>query len=174
MRENNGEHPYGHAGQLILLGVFAALWAADSFFLRLTTFLAASVPLAARLAVAMPVMAVALYLIQAGHVVIPRGARPRGVLTTGAFRYVRHPLYLGSMLCYVSLTLATLSLLSAAVLMVIVLFYDHIAGYEEQMLRERYGDDYRRYHDRTGKWRPKLGASRRGRVPETRRTSGPL
>ena len=41
MKEKNGEHPFGDAGQLILLGVFLVVWVGDSFFLRKTNFLSA-------------------------------------------------------------------------------------------------------------------------------------
>jgi len=34
MKEKEGEHPFGDAGQLISLGVFLVVWVGDSFFLR--------------------------------------------------------------------------------------------------------------------------------------------
>ncbi len=36
MEDKNGEHPFGDAGQLILLGLFLIVWVADSFFLKRT------------------------------------------------------------------------------------------------------------------------------------------
>jgi protein-S-isoprenylcysteine O-methyltransferase Ste14 len=158
MKEKNGEHPAGDAGQAILLGLFAAVWAADSFFLRVSTALAAHVPLAVRVSAAALVMAIALYLVRAGHAVMHHGARRRAVVTSGAFRYVRHPIYLGSLLFYLALSLATLSLLSCALLVGIFLFYDYIARYEERVLVDRFGEEYRLYRDRTGRWVPRLGA----------------
>jgi protein-S-isoprenylcysteine O-methyltransferase Ste14 len=156
MKQKHGEHPFGDAGQLILLGLFAALWVADSFFLRLSIFLAAHVPLSVRLGVATPVWAVALYLIRAAHVALNH-ERFRNVVMSGVFRYTRHPLYLGSLLFYLGLVLATTSLLSCLLLVGIFLFYDYIAGYEERLLLEKFGEEYRRYRDQTGKWLPKLG-----------------
>jgi protein-S-isoprenylcysteine O-methyltransferase Ste14 len=162
MKEKNGEHPLGDAGQLILLGLFAVVWLADSFSLRWSTFLARYVPLGARLSIAAVVMAIALYLVQAGHAVMYQGMRRRGVVTSGAFRYVRHPIYLGSLLFYLALSLATLSLLSCALLIGICFFYDYIARYEERLLVERFGEEYRSYLAKTGKWIPKRGAQRPG------------
>jgi len=40
---------------------------------------------------------------------------------------------------------------------VIFLFYDHIAGYGERLLLERFGDEYRDYMKTTGKWVPRPG-----------------
>lgn len=50
MRTREGEHPWGDAGQLALLGLFLVVWAGDSFVFRATTRLGSRVPLAARLA----------------------------------------------------------------------------------------------------------------------------
>jgi len=156
MKERNGEHPFGDAGQLILLGLFAALWVADSFFLRLSTFLAAYVPLFVRLGVLTLISAIALYLVWAAHIVLYHD-RPRDVATSGVFRYTRHPMYLGSLLFYLGLAFATASLLSCVLLVGIFLFYNYIAGYEERLLLEKFGEEYRRYRDQTGKWLPKPG-----------------
>ena len=39
MKEKNGEHPFGDAGQSILLVLFLVVWFGDSFFLHKSTFL---------------------------------------------------------------------------------------------------------------------------------------
>jgi protein-S-isoprenylcysteine O-methyltransferase Ste14 len=160
MREKDGEHPAGHIGQALSLSLFAVVWTADSFFLRVSTALATFVPLAVRMSAAALAMAIAIYLVRAGHAVIHHGQRVHGVVTSGAFRYVRHPMYLGSLLFYLAFSLATLSLLSCALLVGIFVFYDYIARYEEILLVERFGEEYQRYRDRTGRWVPKLDALR--------------
>lgn len=114
MREKDGEHPFGDAGQLIWLGVFLVTWVGDSFFLRKSTFLSDYVPLYIRLAFLGITLITAIYLFGSGHVVVSHDHRPNKVLTTGAFRYVRHPLYLASILTYLGLTISTLSLFSLA------------------------------------------------------------
>ena len=155
MKEKNGEHPWGDAGQLILLVVFIAVWAFDSFALRFSTGPSRFVPLAVRLALSAIVFVLSLLLIRSVHGILDHDARPSGVIGTGSFRYVRHPLYLGSMLFYLALVIATASLLSLIVLLAICLFYDFIARYEERLLAERYGDEYRAYCARTGRWFPR-------------------
>jgi protein-S-isoprenylcysteine O-methyltransferase Ste14 len=157
MKEKNGEHPFGDAGQLILLGVFLVVWVGDSFFLHASTFLAEYAPLVVRLAVCGLALVAAVYLARSGHVVVSGEQRPTRVVATGAFRYVRHPLYLASMLAYLGLAIATASLFSLAVLVGMFVFYNAIAGYEERLLEAKCGEEYRQYKRRTGKWAPRVG-----------------
>ena len=154
MKENKGEHPLGDAGQLVFLGLFLILWVADSFFLRISTFPSHDLPLYIRLVILGLSLVTAGFLYRSGHVAV-RDDRPPGVLSHGAFRYVRHPLYLGNVLVYVGLTVSTASLLCLALLAVIFAFYNHIATYEEKLLEIKYGEVYREYKEKTGKWCPK-------------------
>ncbi len=160
MKDKKGEHPFGDAGQLILFGLFFLVWDGDSFFLHLSTFLSAYVPLFIRLAVLVILCAIALYLFKSGHVALEGEQRPERVITAGAFRVVRHPLYLGGMLIYLGMAIATLSLLSLAVFVVIFVFYNYIASYEEKVMEEKFGEEYRKYKEKTGRWIPKLGSKR--------------
>jgi protein-S-isoprenylcysteine O-methyltransferase Ste14 len=86
--------------------------------------------------------------------VVDHGRPDEGVVFDGAFRHVRHPLYLGSVLFYLGLAASTASIAALTLTLVIFAFYDHIATYEERWLEGRYGDDYRAYRGRTGKWWP--------------------
>ncbi len=157
MKEKNGEHPFGDAGQLILLVLFLVVWIGDSFFLRQSTFLSDYVPLYIRLIILGLTIITALYLFRSGHVVVSHEQRPNGVLATGAFRYVRHPLYLASILIYIGLTVSTVSLFSLVLLLGILVFHNYIAGYEEKLLDEKFGEEYRKYKRKTRKWLPSIG-----------------
>jgi protein-S-isoprenylcysteine O-methyltransferase Ste14 len=163
LKEKNGEHPLGDAGQLIGLAVFVTVWIADSFFLQKTTFLTGFFPLYQRITVLVLCVGLALYLFRSGHVVVSGDTRSEKVVATGAFRYVRHPLYLGSLLLYFGFSFATGSLASFAMLVVMILFYDYIASYEEKLMVAKTGDDYTAYMNKTNKWLPKLPRSRDGR-----------
>jgi protein-S-isoprenylcysteine O-methyltransferase Ste14 len=88
-------------------------------------------------------------------VVDPEG-RKAGLVTTGAFGYVRHPLYLASILFYLSLATTTASLLSLALWAGIALFYNRIASYEDHALEAKYPREYSRYREKTGKWLPAI------------------
>jgi len=157
MQEKNGEHPLGDAAQLILFGLFLVLWILDSFILHRSTVLANIIPSALRLIILGVTLIAAFYLFKSGHVVVAGDQRPTEVVSSGAFRYVRHPLYLGSILIYLGLTVSTASLFCLALLVVIVLFYNYIAGYEEKLLEAKMGETYIAYEKKTGKWMPRLG-----------------
>ncbi len=156
MRENKGEHPWGDAGQLIALGLFLLIWGGDSFFLHASTFLAEGVPLILRLLLLGLAIAAAVYLFSSGHVVLSEEQRPARVITTGPFRYVRHPLYLASLLIYLGLAVSTMSLVSFVLLVGIFAFHDYIASYEEKIMEAKFGEEYRRYEQETGKWIPRM------------------
>ena len=160
MKEKNGEHPFGDAGQMILFVLFVIVWIADSFWFKVSGVVSEYIPLWVRIVVAALLLAASLCLVKAGHAVLDKDQISGGVMSTGAFRLVRHPLYLGSILFYLCLTVLTDSLAALAMLVVIFMFYDYIARYEERLLVERFGDDYRRYRQKTGKWIPRLKSLR--------------
>jgi protein-S-isoprenylcysteine O-methyltransferase Ste14 len=164
MRGKDGEHPLGDMGQLIFLGLFIVLWVDDSFFLRLSTFLSGFVCVYFRLVLAAPVLAIAAWLARSGHAAANPEGCTAGVISADAFGHVRHPLYLASILFYLCLAVATASLLSLALTVGIALFYDYIASYEEGVLQARYGDEYSKYKEKTGKWLPLV--RRRARYAE--------
>jgi protein-S-isoprenylcysteine O-methyltransferase Ste14 len=160
MKSQNGEHPYGDLGQMILLGLFLAVWVGDSFVLHYSTFPAPYVPLSVRLIIMALALATTFFLFKSGHVVISggnHGRLPASLVETGALGLVRHPLYLGCLLTYFGLAVATASLLSLALLLFVIMpFYDFIATYEERLLEEIFGESYRTYQQKTGKWLPKI------------------
>jgi protein-S-isoprenylcysteine O-methyltransferase Ste14 len=157
MKEKNGEHPFGDTGQLILLGSFLVIWIGDSFFLRKSTFLSDYVPVAIRLVILALAVVAATGLFKSGHVVVSHDPRPADVVSTGAFRFVRHPLYLASNLVYLGLAVSTASLFSLGLLVLIFVFYNYIANYEERLLEARLGESYKEYKKSTGKWVPGIG-----------------
>ena len=127
MKEKNGEHPLGDAGQLILFGLFLVIWILDSFILHHSTFLANSIPLVIRLIILGAALAAAFYLFKSGHVVVSGEQRP------------------------------TTSLFCLILLVAIVVFYNYIANFEEKLLEVKFGEAYVAYQKNTGKWVPHLG-----------------
>src|SRR5208337_530438 len=155
IKEKNGEHPYGDAGQLILLGLFLIVWVGDSFFLHLSTFLTDYLPWYIRLIFLVSCLAAAAFLIKSSHGIVSHSQRSRGLVSTGAFKYVRHPLYLGCILFYLGLALSTASLFSLVLWVAICIFYNYLASYEEKLLEARLGESYIIYQEQTGKWMPR-------------------
>jgi len=156
MKEKNGEHPFGDTGQMILLALFLILWMTDSFFLRTSTFLSDYVPLYVRLLFLGVALVTAIYLSKSSHDVVFRAQRGQKVVSSGAFRYVRHPLYSACLLFYLGLAVSTVSVFSLVFFVVIFVFYNYIANYEERLLDEKFGEDYKKYKRGTGKWVPRV------------------
>jgi protein-S-isoprenylcysteine O-methyltransferase Ste14 len=164
-QELAGEHAMTDVGQLLLFGVFLAVWVTDSFVFRYSTFVGTYVPLYVRLALGLAALVVAALLALSAHEAVfgkaPRsrraggGARGPGLITGGPFAFVRHPMYAGSWLFSAGLAAATLSLASAGVSAVILLFYWWVARYEERILLEKFGEQYRRYQVRVGMFFPR-------------------
>lgn len=156
MKEKDGEHPFGDTGQLICFGLFLLVWVGDSFFMRTSNFLPDILPLFIRLVLAGIAGVGAIYFVKSGHVATGSDARPAAVISSGGFRYVRHPLYLGSVLFYLALAVSTASLLSLLVFLAVFGFYEYITGYEEKLMTFKFGKEYDDYKKRTGKWIPKI------------------
>ena len=77
-------------------------------------------------------------------------------MSAGAFKNVRHPLYLGCLLFYHGLALSTASLFSLALWVAICIFYNYLASYEEKLLEAKFGESYIIYKEQTGKWMPRM------------------
>jgi len=132
-----GEHPMGDWGQLIFLFVFLIIWIVDSFFLKFSIFGTDFISLFVRIPISLAVLALGLYLVKTGHEIIFGQQREElMVVDWGAFRYVRHPLYAAALCFYMGLFILTLSLFSGMLFIVIFLFYNFIARYEENLLQE--------------------------------------
>jgi protein-S-isoprenylcysteine O-methyltransferase Ste14 len=156
MKEKKGEHPFGDAGQLILFFLFMIVWILDSFFLRKTTFLAADIPIYIRLTLLGLLLISSLLLFKASHFVVEAEWRPDYVVNSGAYKYIRHPMYMASILTYLGLTIATASIASLIMSVVICFFYNYIASYEEQLLVNKFGNKYKDFMRKTGRWIPRL------------------
>ncbi len=82
------------------------------------------------------------------------------LVTTGPYRYVRHPFYLTILVAVVGAALAMANwffLLAGAVPLAFLFVRTRI---EEEKLVERFGDDYREYMRRVGRFVPRLTGHR--------------
>ena len=156
-----GEHKWGDRGQLILLFLFLGIWISDSFIFHFSTFLREEVPDYLRIAVAGIVLISGWYLARNGmkSVFGTERSEPK-VISAGAFSIVRHPIYTGAILFYLGAAIITMSIVSAAFWILIIIFYIFIARYEERILTEEFGEDYLKYKRKTGRLFPKLTRTR--------------
>jgi protein-S-isoprenylcysteine O-methyltransferase Ste14 len=161
MKDKKGEHPFGDAGQMILMLLFLTVWIYDSFILHVETTIGGAIAgRSLRLAILVVSVTLATWLFRSGHAAVRDAERPARVLTSGAFRWVRHPLYLSALLVYLGLALATLSRWSLAVAALAFLFLNHIAAFEERVMEEKFAEEYRQYKAKTGRWWPRLSRGR--------------
>lgn len=152
-----GEHKFSDMGQVILAVIFFVVWIADSFFLHYSTPLSSYVPMYIRLPIGMFILIPAWLFARKGLNIVFGEKRPEPeVISKGVFGMVRHPVYLGAVLLYLGLTVITLSIISAALWLLIAAFYHYISRHEEKLLTARFGDGYRKYMTEVPMWIPKL------------------
>ena len=152
-----GEHAIGDAGQLILACLFAVTWIADTFFLKVTTFLHGYVPPVARIPVGFVLLLLSGYLARTGLTIVfgERRDEPR-VIRKSVFSVVRHPVYLSEILLYLGLLMLSMSLAAAAVWVVAIGFLHAISRHEERLLLESFGEEYRQYMRDVPMWIPRF------------------
>jgi protein-S-isoprenylcysteine O-methyltransferase Ste14 len=141
-----GEHRWGDTGQLILILVFIIGTGLDLFVFDLSSAWQGMVPWYLRVLVFLPLFFAAGYFAQRSHTLIFGQKREKlMVIDTGVYARLRHPMYFAALLTYLGFVILSLSAVSLVIFVVTLVFYVFISRYEEQVLVERLGDDYRRY-----------------------------
>jgi protein-S-isoprenylcysteine O-methyltransferase Ste14 len=152
-----GEHSRGDAGQLMLALLFAAIWIADTFFLSYTTYINQYVPHAVRILCGVILILLALYMGKVAlSTVFAQENKDIGVIDKGVFSIVRHPVYLSEILIYLGLLIISMSLAAAAVWVISIGFLHWLSRYEEKLLLERFGQDYKMYMRKVPMWFPRF------------------
>lgn len=83
--------------------------------------------------------------------------RQHTLVTTGPYRWVRHPFYVAYLASVIAVTLVTANAYFAiAGGLTFVLLYVRTTQEEAELLR-RFGDEYRRYMQTTGRFFPRVG-----------------
>ena len=153
-----GEHTIGDAGQIALVCLFSAIWIADTFFLKYTTFLNHYIPFGARIPCGVISIAFSGYLAKTGLSIVFGEEREKPeVIRKGVFNVVRHPIYLSEILLYLGLLMLSISLAATVVWIIAIVFLHYISCYEERLLLERFGDEYEQYMREVPMWIPRLG-----------------
>ncbi len=150
------EHRLWDGFQLVYAVLYLLTWLIDSFFLKMTTFLADDALLLARLACFVIVMVPAVVLGYLSHELLfgGDGKPPDKVVDSGILGRVRHPMYLGTLLAYLAIFLTTLSVACFVLFLIIVVIYDLAASFEEKQLIKLFGEEYLQYKKRVKKWLP--------------------
>jgi protein-S-isoprenylcysteine O-methyltransferase Ste14 len=88
--------------------------------------------------------------------------REHTLVTSGPYRWVRHPFYDAAALCVVAISLVAANwflLLTGGLAVVLLIVRSRT---EEEKLLVRFGNAYRAYRGRTGRFLPRIGAQGRG------------
>lgn len=157
------EHKKNHPLQIASFFMFFAVLILDFFVLKVATGFAGLMPLVIRIALFLIVLALAFVLMAKSHQALfgqkhisSEKHEPLALVTDGVFAYVRHPMYLGTILMYLSFILLTVSPVSLIPWIIIIIIYDYLANYEETVLEKTFGKDYLEYKKRVAKWIPRL------------------
>jgi protein-S-isoprenylcysteine O-methyltransferase Ste14 len=110
------------------------------------------------------VFAVALWLLWRSHVdlgsnwsAFPEIRSDHSLVTEGVYRSIRHPMYTAHWLWAVAQMLLLQNWIAGPALAVFFLPFCLVRiPYEERMMLDRFGDEYRAYMDRTGRIVPRL------------------
>ena len=152
-----GEHKFGDMGQIILLIIFLIVWISDSFILEYSTFLNNYIPAFVMIIISAILLITSGYISWNGLRIVFGEVREKPcVIRKGVFNKVRHPIYLGSILLYLGLTITSCSIFSLIICIFIIIFYYYISKYEEKILLKKFGTDYEKYIKEVPMWFPKI------------------
>ena len=154
------EHPLCDKIQLIMLILFLVVWGIDSlsfFIFRYSTVLVDVISFPALLLPSLVSLGFGLYLVAKSHKAVFGEAhvQPK-LLDSGVYSWVRHPMYLGILMCCLAFFFASPSLLSIGILLAFFIIYNKMTTYEEKSLTQILGEEYIAYQKRVPKWFPKL------------------
>jgi len=92
---------------------------------------------------------VTFVMVIVSFVATPIGEKP---ITTGLYRYSRHPMYISQLVMFIGVGIASASWLFLLLTIVYTGFGFIYTGSEEHACLEKYGDAYREYMERTPRW----------------------
>lgn len=162
--ENRGclgsEHPLCDKIQLIMVILFFIVWGIDtiSFFIfGYSTVIVGLISFPVLILPASVFLCLSLYLVAKSHNAVFSGTddHPK-LLDSGVYAWVRHPMYLGTLLFCLGFFFLSPSLLSLGIWIAFFIIYDKMATYEENDLVKVLGKEYNSYQNRVSKWFPSI------------------
>ena len=159
MRHGLGsEHPLCDRFQLLILLTFFVVWGIDtlSFFVwGYSTVIVQAITYPLLLAGAAVSVFLSFYLVSKSHkAVLEQVVDPPKLVDSGVYAWVRHPMYLGTLLFCLAFLFISISLVSIGIWITFFIFFDRMATYEEQSLIKILGEPYTSYQKRVSKWLP--------------------
>lgn len=152
------EYPKHHIIQLLFIIIFTLFWLLDSFFfgLYIKWFTSALIDVI-RVAGFVLFFSFAYIFIKKSSIVVkPETYDSEILVKDGIYAKVRHPMYLGIILVYLSIVFLTFSLTMFLVWVGIFIIHDIMVSYEENDLIRIFKEKYLAYRQEVPKWLPKL------------------
>jgi protein-S-isoprenylcysteine O-methyltransferase Ste14 len=141
-----GEHRWNHSGQISFIFVFSIALSLDYLILHLSIWLQDLIPLFIRIVFGIPTLILSYYLIRIStNNIFNLDQKETNIIKSGIYSRVRHPIYLAPIIMYLGIIILTLSIISFVVWIFIIIFYYSMAKYEEALLIEKYGKEYKDY-----------------------------
>jgi len=149
------EMPNSHIYQASMPVAFFIIWFLDSNFFKISTFLNDFVPFLVRLIFFIGILICAITFIIVSHRVLFQSHEPPSTLiTNGILGYTRNPMYFGILLIYVAFIFLSISLICIGFFIIITLFYNRMANFEEGILENMFGEQYLDYKKKVSKFIP--------------------
>ncbi len=149
------EAPNSHIYQTVLPILFMLIWILDTSIFRFSTFLNNHVHFLVRLVLFIIVFAISITFIQLSHRTLFKTHKPSDkLITNGILRYIRNPMYFGILLIYVAFLCLSISLIGIVMFIIIFLIYNWMVNFEERILENMFGEEFKNYKKRVPKWIP--------------------
>jgi protein-S-isoprenylcysteine O-methyltransferase Ste14 len=145
-----GEYKWGDNLQLVLLFVFIIGIIFDLLILKISESWQNVFPWYFRIVIFVPMIIIAWYFVNRSHKKIFEDERKELILiNTGIYSIIRHPMYFGSIMIYLSFVILTLSVISLMIFILGLILYYYLSRYEEKLLIEKVGKSYLEYMIKT-------------------------
>ncbi len=161
MRHGLGsEHPLCDRIQPVMVILFFMVWGIDTlgfFIFGYSTVIFELLTFPLLFAGMILFLGLSFYLVSKSHkAVLEQVYDPPKLVDSCVYAWVRHPMYLGTLLFCLAFLFISVSLLSIVICIAFFIFYDGMATYEEKSLIDMLGEDYIAYQKRVSKWFPRL------------------
>ncbi len=151
------EHPQGHLIHATAPILFIIIYLLDIFFNPLSIAIDRFLPDIFQYLSSAVLFALAMYLIKKSHdTIFKEGGDEPKLLTGGILAFSRNPMYLGILLIYPSFILLKGSLIGFIAWFGIMYIYNIIVDFEENILEEKFGEEYGEYKKKVPKWLPHI------------------
>ncbi|MBN1682158.1 isoprenylcysteine carboxylmethyltransferase family protein [Candidatus Bathyarchaeota archaeon] len=148
------EYPKSDEIQVVMLIFFLLIWGLDSFWLNFST-VQLLIPSYILIFFGFMMFIVSAYMMNESHKLVI-DPEQHSFVDYSVFSWVRHPMYLGSVLIYFSFSLVTLSIVSLVLSVIYFIIYDRFADYEEKELIKLLNGVYLEYMKKVHRWIPFL------------------